>query len=42
MRDVLAQCRQWRHTGVTRKDYREKNKKAERAIALMGIFPHGF
>jgi integrating conjugative element protein (TIGR03761 family) len=39
MKDVLAQCRQWRHTGVTRHDYREKNKTAERAIALMGILP---
>lgn len=39
MRTILAQCRQWRHTGVSRRDIREKNQKAERAKALMGILP---
>lgn len=39
LKTVLAQCRHWRHTGVTRQDIREKNQKAERAKALMGLPP---
>lgn len=36
---TLARSRQWRHTGVTRQDVREKNQKAQRAMTLMGEIP---
>ncbi len=39
LRSVFIHSRQWRHTGVTRQDMREKNQIAERAKALMGFMP---
>lgn len=39
LQDVFAVPRQWRHTGITRKDLLEKNQKAQDAIALLGDLP---
>jgi integrating conjugative element protein (TIGR03761 family) len=39
LRAVFVHSRQWRHTGVTRQDMREKNQIAERAKDLMGFMP---
>jgi integrating conjugative element protein (TIGR03761 family) len=39
LQDVFSIPRQWRHTGVTRKDMLEHNQKAQEAIVLFGEIP---
>jgi len=39
LQDVFAIPRQWRHTGITRKDMLEQNEKAHETIALFGQIP---
>jgi len=39
LQDVFAIPRQWRHTGVTRQDFKEDNQKAADAQQLLGELP---